>query len=94
VTAAGRPSILIPLPTATDDHQRHNARVLEQAGAAEVMEQKDLTGERLAQRIIALSGDAERRRRMAVAARQLSRPRAAEDIVDAVIALRGANGRT
>jgi UDP-N-acetylglucosamine--N-acetylmuramyl-(pentapeptide) pyrophosphoryl-undecaprenol N-acetylglucosamine transferase len=94
VTAAGRPSILIPLPTATDDHQRHNARVLEMAGAAELMEQKDLTGERLAERIIALAGDPERRVRMAVAARQLARPRAAEDIVDAVIALRGANGKT
>src|SRR5688572_32235313 len=36
VAAAGRPSILIPLPTATDDHQRQNARALEQAGAAEL----------------------------------------------------------
>ena len=49
VTAAGRPAILIPLPTATDDHQRQNARALERAGAAEVMEQRDLTGERLAE---------------------------------------------
>ena len=55
VTAAGRPAILIPLPTATDDHQRHNARALENAGAAELMEQGDLTGERLADRIITLA---------------------------------------
>ena len=48
VTAAGRPAILVPLPTATDDHQRHNALVLQQAGAAELIEQTDLTGERLA----------------------------------------------
>ena len=87
VTAAGRPAILIPLPTATDDHQRHNARALETAGAAEVMEQSDLTGERLADRIIALAGDRERRRRMSAAARQLAKPRAAEEIVDAVIEL-------
>ena len=87
VTAAGRPSILIPLPTATDDHQRHNARMLEIAGAAELVEQKDLTGDRLAERIIALAGDREKRRRMSAAARQLARPRAAEDIVDAVIKL-------
>ena len=40
VTAAGRPAILIPLPTATDDHQRHNARALEKAGAAELIEQE------------------------------------------------------
>jgi UDP-N-acetylglucosamine--N-acetylmuramyl-(pentapeptide) pyrophosphoryl-undecaprenol N-acetylglucosamine transferase len=87
VTAAGRPSILIPLPTATDDHQRQNARVLEAAGAAELLEQKDLTGDRLADRIVALCGDRERRMRMSAAARQLARPRAAEEIVDALIAL-------
>jgi UDP-N-acetylglucosamine--N-acetylmuramyl-(pentapeptide) pyrophosphoryl-undecaprenol N-acetylglucosamine transferase len=89
VTAAGRPAILIPLPTATDDHQRHNARALEAAGAAELMDQRDLTGERIADRMISLAGDPERRRRMAAAARQLARPRAAEDIVDELIRLKG-----
>jgi UDP-N-acetylglucosamine--N-acetylmuramyl-(pentapeptide) pyrophosphoryl-undecaprenol N-acetylglucosamine transferase len=87
VTAAGRPSILIPLPTATDDHQRHNARALERAGAAEVLEQTDLSGERLTQRIIALARDRDRRRRMSAAARTLAKRRAADDIVDAVIEL-------
>ena len=89
VTAAGRPAILIPLPTATDDHQRHNARALESAGAAELMEQSDLSGDRLAGRIIALAGDRERRRRMSAAARQLAKPRAAEVIVDELIRLTG-----
>ncbi|MEO5740105.1 MAG: undecaprenyldiphospho-muramoylpentapeptide beta-N-acetylglucosaminyltransferase [Vicinamibacterales bacterium] len=83
--AAGRPAILIPLPTATDDHQRRNARALEEAGAAEVIEQTDLNGERLAGRIIALAGDHALRRRMSAAARQLAKPRAAEEIVDEVI---------
>lgn len=87
VTAAGRPAILVPLPTATDDHQRQNARVLEKAGAAELIEQGDLTGERLASRIIALAGDRDERRRMSDAARRLARPRAADDIVDEVIRL-------
>ena len=87
VTAAGRPSILIPLPTATDDHQRHNALALASAGAAEVMEQKDLTGARLAGRIVAIAGDRAKRREMSANARRLARPRAAEDIVDAIIAL-------
>jgi UDP-N-acetylglucosamine--N-acetylmuramyl-(pentapeptide) pyrophosphoryl-undecaprenol N-acetylglucosamine transferase len=87
VTAAGRPAILIPLPTATDDHQRHNARALEKAGAAELMEQSDLTGERLADRIIDLAGDPNRRRLMSAAARQLAKPRAADEIVDEVIKL-------
>ena len=87
LTAAGRPAILIPLPTATDDHQRHNARALEGAGAAELMDQRDLTGERLADRILELAGNRELRRRMAAAARQLAKPRAAEEIVDEVIRL-------
>ncbi len=92
VTAAGRPSILIPLPTATDDHQRHNARALEAAGAAEVLDQSDLNGERLVTRILALAGDRDRRHRMSAAARRMAKPRAAEDIVDAVIDLSGAGG--
>ena len=46
LTAAGAPAILVPLPTAADDHQRKNAEVLVAAGAAEMIEQKDLTGAR------------------------------------------------
>ena len=93
ITASGRPAILIPLPTATDDHQRHNARALAKAGAAELIEQSDLTGERLASRIIALAADRPLRRRMSAAARQLAKPHAAEEIVDAVIELQAAKRR-
>ena len=57
LTAAGRPALLVPLPTAADDHQRKNAEVLAAAGAAEMIEQKDLTGALLAERIAALVGD-------------------------------------
>jgi UDP-N-acetylglucosamine--N-acetylmuramyl-(pentapeptide) pyrophosphoryl-undecaprenol N-acetylglucosamine transferase len=89
VTAAGRPSILVPLPTATDDHQRHNALALHEAGAAELIDQRELTGTRLAASILALARDRERRRRMSVAARRLAKRRAAEDIVDAIVALAG-----
>jgi UDP-N-acetylglucosamine--N-acetylmuramyl-(pentapeptide) pyrophosphoryl-undecaprenol N-acetylglucosamine transferase len=89
VTAAGRPSILVPLPTATDDHQRHNALALERAGAAEVIEQKRLDGAALADRILSLAADPVRRQSMSAAARRLSKPRAAEEIVDAVLDLVG-----
>src|SRR5687768_3254711 len=82
LTAAGRPAVFVPLPTATDDHQRRNAEVLVAAGAAEVIEQKDLTGERLAERILALAGDAPRRVAMSDAARRLARPDAARVIAD------------
>jgi UDP-N-acetylglucosamine--N-acetylmuramyl-(pentapeptide) pyrophosphoryl-undecaprenol N-acetylglucosamine transferase len=89
ITAIGRPAILIPLPTATDDHQRKNAEVLAQVGAAEVIEQRDLTGGRLAGRIVNLVRDPERRRLMGQAARRLARPDAASRIVDRVFGLAG-----
>jgi UDP-N-acetylglucosamine--N-acetylmuramyl-(pentapeptide) pyrophosphoryl-undecaprenol N-acetylglucosamine transferase len=89
VTAAGRPSILVPLPTATDDHQRHNALALERAGAADVIEQTLLDGAVLADRILSLAADPVRRHSMSAAARRLSKPRAAEEIVDAVLDLVG-----
>jgi UDP-N-acetylglucosamine--N-acetylmuramyl-(pentapeptide) pyrophosphoryl-undecaprenol N-acetylglucosamine transferase len=89
ITAAGRPAILIPLPTATDDHQRQNAEALRAAGAAEVIEQKSLTGGLLADRILALAADRGKRQAMSVAARRLAKPDAAERIVDVVVKLAG-----
>jgi UDP-N-acetylglucosamine--N-acetylmuramyl-(pentapeptide) pyrophosphoryl-undecaprenol N-acetylglucosamine transferase len=86
-TAAGKPAVLIPLPTAADDHQRKNAEVLARAGAAELIEQKDLTGPLLAERIVALAADAGRREAMARAARAFARPDAARAIVDRALEL-------
>jgi UDP-N-acetylglucosamine--N-acetylmuramyl-(pentapeptide) pyrophosphoryl-undecaprenol N-acetylglucosamine transferase len=87
ITAAGRPAILIPLPTATDDHQRRNAEALASAGAAEMLRQADVTGAVLAQRIGALMRDSAARQRMAEAARSLARPDAAKAIVDRALRL-------
>jgi UDP-N-acetylglucosamine--N-acetylmuramyl-(pentapeptide) pyrophosphoryl-undecaprenol N-acetylglucosamine transferase len=92
ITAAGKAAILIPLPGATDDHQRKNAEVLQSAGAAEVLRQADLSGAVLAEHISALAGDLARRRRMASAARSLARPDAAKVIVDRALALVGRSG--
>jgi len=89
LTAAGKPMVLIPLPTAADDHQRKNAEVLMRAGAAELIEQRDLTGARIAERIVALAGDRARRTAMAAAARTLARPDAARVIVDRALELAG-----
>ena len=89
LTAAGKPAVLIPLPTAADDHQRKNAEVLVGAGAAEMIEQKDLSGEAIAGRIAALVADAPRRERMATAARAFARPDAARVIVDRALELAG-----
>jgi UDP-N-acetylglucosamine--N-acetylmuramyl-(pentapeptide) pyrophosphoryl-undecaprenol N-acetylglucosamine transferase len=93
LTAAARPSVLIPLPTAADDHQRKNAEVLAVAGAAELIEQKNLTGDLLATRISALLQDRPRLDTMAAAARTLARPDAARAIVDKVLELAGMAGR-
>ncbi len=87
LTAAGRPAVLVPLPTAADDHQRRNAEVLGAAGAAEVVEQKDLQGGALAARIVALVGAPDRLAAMAAAARKLGRPEAVKVIADAAIEL-------
>jgi len=78
--AAGRPAILVPLPHAADDHQRHNAERLLRAGAAEVLADAALDG--LAATIARLVADRERLRAMGRAARALARPAAELRIAD------------
>jgi UDP-N-acetylglucosamine--N-acetylmuramyl-(pentapeptide) pyrophosphoryl-undecaprenol N-acetylglucosamine transferase len=90
LTAARRPSILIPFPAATDDHQRKNADALVTRGAARMIEQRALTGSRLADDILALASDAATRARMSEAAGQMARPDAARVIVDKILDLAGA----
>ena len=87
LAAAGRPAILVPYPFAADDHQRHNAESVQDAGAAEVILDGDLGGARLASCIAGLAADAERRRGMAGAARTLARPDATARIADTVDSL-------
>ena len=87
LTAAARPSILIPFPGATDDHQRRNAEALAKVGAAKMVDQRELTGERLATEILALGANEAERRRMGQAAARLARPDAARVIVDRILEL-------
>ena len=87
LTATGRPSILIPLPAATDDHQRKNAEALVARGAARMIDQRSLTGELLAAQIVALAGNGEERASMGAAARRMAKPDAAKVIVDRVLVL-------
>lgn len=81
LAAAGKPAILIPLPTAADDHQRKNAQALERAGAARCLLQEEATPDRLAAMIRELLDDPARLDEMAERARQRARPEAAEAIV-------------
>ena len=89
ITAAGKAAILVPLPTATDDHQLRNAEMLASAGAADLLPQAEMSGPGLARRILELARDEGRRARMAAAARALARPDAARAIVDRLLELAG-----
>jgi UDP-N-acetylglucosamine--N-acetylmuramyl-(pentapeptide) pyrophosphoryl-undecaprenol N-acetylglucosamine transferase len=89
LAAAGRPAVLVPLPTATDDHQRKNAEAFARAGGAVVLEERGLTGEQIATELLALARDPARRREMSEKARALARPDAAARIADKVCALAG-----
>ncbi len=82
LAAAGRPAILVPYPHAANDHQRRNAAVVQQAGAAEVIDPVELTGALLAERLLSLIIDDERRVQAATASRRLGTPQAAAAIVD------------
>lgn len=89
VTACAKPAILIPLPTAIYDHQTKNARIMESAGAAVLLSQTGLTGERLAQTIMEILGDQGRVQAMGAASLTLRRTDAAETIVRECYALIG-----
>lgn len=78
----GLPSILIPYPHATDDHQTANAHIYSRAGAAEILVEKETVADRLAAMISNLMNDDHRRERMAAAARQIAPASAAENVVD------------
>lgn len=82
LAAAGRASILVPYPYAADDHQRHNAETMRDAGAAELLLDAELDGPRLAAALLGLAGDRERLAQMGAAARRLGRPEATAAIAD------------
>jgi undecaprenyldiphospho-muramoylpentapeptide beta-N-acetylglucosaminyltransferase len=78
--AAGLPSILVPSPFVTADHQTANARHMERAGAAVLVPDAELDGRRLAFEVDTLLGDPRRLAQMTQAALAAAQPRAADDI--------------
>jgi UDP-N-acetylglucosamine--N-acetylmuramyl-(pentapeptide) pyrophosphoryl-undecaprenol N-acetylglucosamine transferase len=92
LAAMGRAAVLIPFPAATDDHQRKNAQVLVDAGAAVMVEERDLTGAKLADVAATLLADRPRRQAMGQAMRVFARPDAAARIVDRLLALAARSG--
>lgn len=87
VTAIGKGLIFIPFPQAADNHQVLNARALEAEGAAEVIEQKDLTPELLANRIDWYAQNRTELDRMAQNAKRFGKPNAVKEIVDDIYEL-------
>lgn len=83
LTACGLGALLVPFPHAVDDHQTRNAEALVAAGAAELIQERDLNTKDLAQRLTVLLGDRATLLAMAEAARTLAKPDAAADIARA-----------
>ncbi len=84
LVAAGRAAIMIPFPLAADDHQRKNAEALAAAGAARMILQQDLTGERLAAEISQLVNAPDEIARMEEASRKLARSDAAQATIELI----------
>lgn len=81
ITALGRPSVLVPYPHATDDHQTKNARAVEAAGGALVVADAALDAPAYGEAVLGLLADAAKRETMGRAAAELGRPQAAEAVV-------------
>ena len=80
LAVTGTPAVLVPLPGSPDDHQNANADVLAEVGAAVVVQDGDLDADRLSEEIERLVADPRRLEAMAVAARGLGRPDAAQAV--------------
>lgn len=86
LAAAGMPSVLVPFPYAADDHQLRNAEAMQRAGAAVLIEERNLTGRALFETLSRLAAAPEELERMSRAARSLARPGAARRAADALLA--------
>jgi len=95
ITALGVPSILVPSPNVTHNHQEANARSLADAGAAVMILERELTGSKLGGEIARIMGDESVRRAMSEAAKALAMPDSAERITAELrtLAARGKRGK-
>jgi UDP-N-acetylglucosamine--N-acetylmuramyl-(pentapeptide) pyrophosphoryl-undecaprenol N-acetylglucosamine transferase len=87
LAAVGRAAILVPYPFAANNHQEFNARFLTAAGAAELILNKDFTGEAFAGKINQFLTEPEHLANLEAASRQLARPEAAKEIVEGCLEL-------
>jgi UDP-N-acetylglucosamine--N-acetylmuramyl-(pentapeptide) pyrophosphoryl-undecaprenol N-acetylglucosamine transferase len=87
LAVAGRPSILVPLPIATDDHQTDNARALADTGGAVVLQQPRFTTDAVAAALESWLGNPHALAQAAAAARDAGRPDAASALADLVLSV-------
>ncbi|TXL73557.1 undecaprenyldiphospho-muramoylpentapeptide beta-N-acetylglucosaminyltransferase [Vineibacter terrae] len=87
LTTSGRPSVLVPFPHATEDHQRANAKAIDEVGASILLPHERFTAEALRAHLETLFGAPDRLAAMAAAARAAGRPDAARDLADLVVDL-------
>lgn len=84
IAACGIPAIFIPLPTAAGNHQSLNAQAVADAGGGVMIDQRTLTGRKLAEAIIKIIDDPEKHQQMAYRSRQLGNPHAGEEIAQSI----------
>jgi UDP-N-acetylglucosamine--N-acetylmuramyl-(pentapeptide) pyrophosphoryl-undecaprenol N-acetylglucosamine transferase len=84
IALCGQPSILVPFPYAADDHQTRNAEVFAQAGAAKLIQERDLDAVQLAAMAIEILAHEPTRESMSAAARTLAFPDAADRVCSAI----------
>jgi UDP-N-acetylglucosamine--N-acetylmuramyl-(pentapeptide) pyrophosphoryl-undecaprenol N-acetylglucosamine transferase len=92
VAAAGKPSILVPFPGASDNHQLKNAEALEKAGAARLVLDQEMNGARLVSEVCALIRDPQTLEKMSATARTFAKPGAAgraADILESLVSREG-----
>jgi UDP-N-acetylglucosamine--N-acetylmuramyl-(pentapeptide) pyrophosphoryl-undecaprenol N-acetylglucosamine transferase len=92
ITAMGRPAILVPYPHATADHQRANAKWMEGAGAAELIDDAALSADLLGERVAALFADSTHLNAMAAASAAIATPDAARRVAVEVLAAADGSG--
>jgi UDP-N-acetylglucosamine--N-acetylmuramyl-(pentapeptide) pyrophosphoryl-undecaprenol N-acetylglucosamine transferase len=93
LAASGKPSLLVPFPQAADDHQRKNAEVLVEGGAAVMLLEQDMTDTRLLDALSGLLSNPGRLQEMAARARSFAYPQAAARIAEMVAALASSRSR-
>ncbi len=87
LAAAGRASILVPFPYAADDHQQYNADAMERVGAARVVLDREMTGQRLFEEVTRLMMDRTLLESMGQSAKSMAKPYAARKAADALLEL-------